>query len=107
MRRISVFARPPVTGRVKTRLSPALTPVLACRLYRAMLEDTIAAAARARADERWIHWSETPAVETAPALSDDDERLPHAGADFRTGIQCGEDLGARLAAAFRELLTAP
>ena len=90
MRRLAVFARPPVPGRVKTRLSPALPPALACRLYEAMLADALAAARHASADERVLYWAE--ATELA------------APAGFRVRIQSGEDLGERLEAAFGELL---
>ena len=41
MRRLAVFARWPMPGRVKSRLSPALPPPLACELHRGMLEDTL------------------------------------------------------------------
>src|SRR5207249_3808926 len=38
-----VFAKEPVVGRAKTRLSPPLTPAGAARLAAAMLDDTLAA----------------------------------------------------------------
>src|SRR5207249_2826136 len=40
-----VFAKEPVAGQAKTRLSPPLTPAVAARLAAAMLEDTLAAVA--------------------------------------------------------------
>jgi len=94
MRRVAVFARPPVPGRVKTRLSPALPPAAACALYRGMLADALAAAGGAkRADERIVYWAEA---------------LPEAAAAGTPGWiarrQRGADLGERLAAAFDELL---
>src|SRR2546426_11246160 len=93
-RRNAVFARPPVPGRVKTRLAGALTPELACDLYRGCLEDALEAARGAGADERWVYWAEPP-------------RDPHAPPGFGARLQRGADLGARLAAAFEELLVAP
>lgn len=38
-RRLVLFAREPVAGRVKTRLALSIGAAAACRLYRAMLED--------------------------------------------------------------------
>ena len=37
MRRLAVFARAPLAGRVKSRLSPALPAPLAARLYAGLL----------------------------------------------------------------------
>lgn len=36
-----IFAKEPVPGQVKTRLTPPLLPEAACRLYHAFLEDTL------------------------------------------------------------------
>ncbi len=36
-----IFAKEPVPGQVKTRLSPPLSPAAACRLYRGFLEDIL------------------------------------------------------------------
>jgi hypothetical protein len=96
MRRIAVFARPPVEGEAKTRLSPALPPAFARDLYAGMLADTLAAVAAARADERFVYWAGDPA--RAPVA------LPPGTIERR---QAGDDLGARLAAAFEDLLAAP
>ena len=96
MRRLAVFAKPPVEGEVKTRLSPALPPALARDLYDAMLDDTLAALAAARCDERYVFWAGDPA--RAPVA------LPPGTIERR---QDGDDLGARLAAAFDALLDAP
>lgn len=38
---IGLFAKEPVAGRVKTRLSPALTAEQACRLYESSLRETV------------------------------------------------------------------
>lgn len=95
--RLALFARPPVAGRVKTRLSPALPPRLACDLYAALLGDALEALGAARAAERFVYWSED-APEAATVA------LPPGVAARR---QAGGDLGSRLAAAFAELLPAP
>lgn len=89
MRRLAVFARSPVPGQVKTRLSPALPAVLAAKLYGAMLTDTLLAATACEADERWVLWADAPG--DTPAR-------------FNASRQCGADLGARLRQAFDDLL---
>jgi len=95
MRRLAVFAKPAVEGAVKTRLSPALPPALACALYAGMLADVLDAARHARADERFVYWASVP---PAPGA------VPGGMAGRR---QAGDDLGARLTSAFDELLAPP
>jgi len=97
MRRIALFARWPQAGEVKTRLSPALPAVLACDLHRAMVEDALALAAGAPAYERFLYWAGAPPARESFA--------PPPG--FRVRDQQGADLGARLALAFDDLLSAP
>jgi rSAM/selenodomain-associated transferase 1 len=94
MKHLTVFARPPVPGRVKSRLSPALPPPQAARLYEAMLADTLDCAAACRADSRAIAWSEP---DGAPA--------PPGG--FAAYAQVPGDLGARLADAFDRAFGSP
>ena len=89
MRRLAVFARSPVPGQVKTRLSPALPQVHAARLYGAMLTDTLLAATASHADERWVLWADAPG---------------ETPARFNARRQRGADLGARLRQAFEDLL---
>ena len=48
---LAVFAKRPIPGQVKTRLTPALSPEAAARLYWAMVEDT------------WARASELPGVD--------------------------------------------
>ncbi len=96
MKRLAIFAKPPVPGRVKTRLSPALPAGLACDLYRGMLADALDAATRASADERFVYWTEPITnVATQPPK------------DFASRVQRGDDLGARLEAAFGDMLRKP
>src|SRR4029453_14161620 len=96
MRSVTVFARRPRPGRVKSRLSPALPPAEACRLYRGMLLDAIEAVAGSGADRRLVH-------RAAPAGGEDWELPP--GVESRA--QADGDLGDRLGAAFAELLRDP
>jgi len=91
MRRLAVFARSPVPGRVKSRLSPALPARLATALYAGLLADTFLAAGAARVDERWACWADDPGPAPSRTLS-------------RT--QRGSDLGERLRNTFEELLPA-
>ncbi len=89
MRRLAVFARSPVAGRVKSRLSPALPARLAAVLYAGMLADTFAAVSAATVDERHVCWA------------DDSGECPRGFAPHR---QQGGDLGERLQSAFDALL---
>jgi hypothetical protein len=91
-----VFARWPEPGQVKTRLSPALPPALACDLHRAMLEDTLAAARDSSADRRVLCWADAPPDARPEAL--------HAGEGFEWLHQGDGDLGARLERAFAAFL---
>jgi rSAM/selenodomain-associated transferase 1 len=97
MRRLALFARWPAAGAVKTRLSPALPPALACDLYRAMLEDAVALVAGADAGERFLYWAGAPAARAGFATPP----------GFHVRDQQDGDLGARLERAFEELLRAP
>lgn len=92
-----IFAKRPVPGRVKTRLSPPLSPEEAVELYRCMLEDILAKVAALAGVDNHVYYEpdgEAAAffAETAPGMA----CLP----------QDGEDLGARMANAFDELLAA-
>lgn len=89
---IAVFARPPVPGRVKTRLSPALPPEHAARLYGAMLSDTLAVAAAAPLDLRAVFWTDPPG------------ELDSTPAHFESHIQVEKDLGERLSVAAHTLM---
>jgi uncharacterized protein len=96
VRHIAVFARWPMPGQVKSRLSPALPPPLACELHRGMLEDTLAVVAGAACDARVLYWAGAP----------EDRRGFIAPPEFDARDQAGADLGVRLARAFAELLAA-
>jgi rSAM/selenodomain-associated transferase 1 len=92
MRRLAVFARAPVTGQVKSRLSPALPAPLAARLYGGLLADTFIAGASATCDERWVFWADSPG---------------ETPARFMARRQRGRDLGERLREAFVTLQQRP
>jgi uncharacterized protein len=88
--RLLIFARQPVPGRVKTRLSPPLTPVQAAALYDACVRDVIAAAARGRARVELWH-------DGAPGAADHfTGAFPH----LHVEAQAPGDLGARMKDAF-------
>ena len=90
MQRLAVFARSPVPGQVKSRLSPALPTRLAAALYSGVLADTLAAALAALPDEGLVYWADDPGPLPAGLLG---------------RRQRGGDLGERLRHAFDELLT--
>jgi rSAM/selenodomain-associated transferase 1 len=92
MDRIAVFARRPLEGRVKTRLSPALPARLAVALYNGMLRDALDAAEACGADEQWLFWAESVGPSFAPRR-------------WRESIQPEGDLGARLEHAFDTMFT--
>lgn len=90
-RRVVVLARPPVLGRVKTRLVPALGFGGATRLYRAMLSGSVATARAAAADVE-LRVSEPFRHPWVMDLC--------RTAGLRCARQSGGDLGRRMADAF-------
>jgi len=85
-RRLVLYTKPAVPGRVKTRLLPALSPEAAAALHRAFLDDVagrLLAAEAAGALELWSAW----------ALAAEEAVPPGPGRAFR---QEGRDLGERL-----------
>ncbi len=90
-----VFAKPPVAGRVKTRLTELLTEREAAALYEAFLRDALAQYLHFDADVRLYVAGATEPL-AAPVV-------PTAVSVFR---QCGDGLGARMARAFRETFDA-
>jgi rSAM/selenodomain-associated transferase 1 len=89
---LGLFAKAPVAGQVKTRLSPPLSPQECAQLYEAMLLDVLGQHTRARGADLAL-WCSPP----------DSARwfAAHAPAGCRVLPQRGPSLGARLAAAFR------
>jgi rSAM/selenodomain-associated transferase 1 len=92
-RRLGIFYKPPVPGRVKTRLVPPLTPHEAAELYAAFLDDTLTLARRTRVDEIILFDAGDP-----PGW------VPPGGRKLRRLDQRGPDLGARMSVALEELL---
>jgi rSAM/selenodomain-associated transferase 1 len=85
-----VFARAPRPGKVKTRLTPPLTPEQASALYRAMLEDVLELSARA---------AEQLGLDLVLAVEPGAAALELAGLappGLRAVAQRGPDLSARL-----------
>jgi rSAM/selenodomain-associated transferase 1 len=90
---IAVMAKAPRPGRVKTRLSPALSRVAAARLARALLLDTLDTVRQVRGVHRVVLY--------APRRSRASFR--QLAGDFEPIAQRAGDLGRRLALAFRDL----
>ena len=118
MNRLGVFARHPVAGTVKTRLSPALPAALAARLYEAMLADTRAEAAACDAARTWW-WADGGAPLADPAFEERaqegdslGERLAHAMTAMRRGdarsraVIVGSDCPALVAGHLRDAFAA-
>lgn len=95
-----VFAKPPVAGTVKTRLTALLAPEEAAQLYDAFLRDALAQYAALPAAVR-LYLS--PPAEEAPANS---APLDLAPAGVTTHVQRGAGLGARMQQAFVETFAA-
>jgi uncharacterized protein len=95
-----VFAKPPVPGRVKTRLLGRLSPRQAADVHHACLQDTVALLAGVPACSRWL----------MVAGSKEEARvLAHEmglGAGWNFCAQFGRDLGARLERAMGQLFAA-
>jgi len=85
-----IFAKAPRPGKVKTRMTPPLTPTQAAQLYEASLRDVVNRARRARGDVRLFH---DPHPESAEYFREAFPALP-------LHEQRGNDLGERLAGAF-------
>ncbi len=83
---ICIFAKPPVAGKVKTRLAAVLGPECAAALARAFLDDTIDAV-------RALPWASAALATTAPFSSE----LPVI-------LQGEGDLGARIERVMRAAL---
>src|SRR5437016_5837453 len=92
VRRVTVFARDPVPGAVKTRLAAALGAEEAARLYAAFLADLAAelAAASGEWESVLAHTGEEPGTELSRLF----------GRGFSFAPQGEGDLGARLVRAF-------
>ncbi len=93
---LAVFARAPELGKVKTRLSPPLTPQQALSLHRALIEDTLAHLGKL----------DLPSVEKHVLLSKEliepgDLDVPDG---WQVGVQSNGDLGERMSHLFETSL---
>jgi rSAM/selenodomain-associated transferase 1 len=84
---VVVFGRAPAPGRVKTRLAATVGEIAAARVYAALLENTLAAAAASTFD-------------VVLSLAETSPRVWAGDLGLRWEIQRGADLGARMRAAF-------
>ena len=93
---VALFVRPPVPGRVKTRLAATIGDRFACTLYRAMVLDVLRAVQASGLELCLFHDGSDP------------DRLPPAWRRRAAAIrpQCAGDLGARMAAAFVDCFAA-
>jgi len=85
-----IFAKEPVPGQVKTRLTPPFSPGEACRLYRAFLADVLEETARIPGIECALAYASAGARKFFQDLAPGMRRFP----------QEGRDLGERLVRAF-------
>ena len=91
-----VFARQPLAGVTKTRLIPALGAEGAARLYAQLLARTLNEARTVPGVTRYL------SVDEVAAQSFFEARLPHG--EWRTAVQTGATLGARMAHALAAAL---
>lgn len=84
---LGIFAKQPIPGRVKTRLCPPLTPVLAARLYQCSLQET-------------AHLAEQGDWRTVLFYQGDRRFFDSNFPGLPLAEQTGNDLGERLAQAF-------
>lgn len=87
---LAIFAKAPQTGRVKTRLSPPLSPDQAAAVHRACLRDVVALATSVAGDLRIFH-------DDGPGAR---EYFAAAFPELPLSVQRSGDLGERLADAF-------
>jgi len=92
-----IFARRPAPGRVKTRLSPPLSPEEAARFYGCMLLDTLAKVGHLTGMAKFLCHGPDP---DAPAF------FARTAPGMTIRPQRGNDLGERMAAAFGEIFAA-
>ena len=93
---VALFVRPPVPGRVKTRLAATIGDRFSCTLYRAMVLDVLRAVQASGLELCLFHDGSDP------------EQLPAAWRRRATRVlpQCAGDLGARMATAFVDCFAA-
>lgn len=85
---VALFCRPPVPGKTKTRLIPAVGAAQAAALARAFFVDVLESVAREPALAPSLWWAEPP----TPG-----DEIPSRAASFTQAAQHGETLGDRMA----------
>ena len=90
---LSLFAKAPLPGRVKTRLAPELTEEQAASLYEAMLRDILDQHARGSEPDRALWFTPEAAAAWFARIS------PEV---YRLCVQRGRDLPDRMAGLFRQ-----
>ena len=99
---ISIMAKAPEPGRVKTRLCPPLSPAQAAELAAALLLDTWRGAEELRHHEGdGEPGGEPDEVEVLLVYAGDRTRFPEPVRGLRSFVQRGADLGARIEHAAR------
>ena len=102
-RSLIIFAKKPVPGSVKTRLSPPLTGEEAAELYSCMLRDTLATAAGLDGVTPVLYFQDEQGVaEYFSALAPEMESLPQVGADL--GERMKGAFNGRFEHGFREVV---
>lgn len=92
-----VFARRPMAGKVKTRLVPPLSPEGAAELYCCMLDDTLAKIALLSGVAKFLFYEKCAGAR---------EYFAECARDMTCLPQRGNDLGERMAEAFRVVFAA-
>ena len=98
-RALILYARPPVLGRVKSRLQPALSPEEGLDLYRAMLADSL------ERMTRLSHGLAVPFVSWSEPYRPSGDLANLLGA-VTVEVQRGDDLGERMATTLQTRLQA-
>jgi len=97
---VIIFCKPPVAGRVKTRLIGALSPRQAAEVHAACTQDTIAMVRAVPGAQRWLYVAADRAAARRMAAQ------LRIGAKWKVVTQRGADLGERMRNAIDEQLRA-
>jgi uncharacterized protein len=87
-----IFAKSPIPGKVKTRLTPLITPTKAAELYEAFIADTISTALKLKCERITVAYSPGYAEKTFHGL---------CGQSIDYLPQKGQNLGERMKNAFK------
>ena len=87
-----IFAKSPIPGKVKTRLTPYITPTEAAELYKAFIADTISTAHKLKCERVTIAYTPSNAEATFHGI---------CGQSVNYLPQKGDNLGERMKNAFK------